>query len=116
MTKTAQSVFAFGVYMIGEGLVLLLAPNVLLQLVQLPQTSEVWIRLVGIALLVLGYYYIRAARSNITEFFNWTVHARLAQFAVITGLVTFGLGSPVILIFAGVEFASGLWTLSTLRK
>lgn len=115
MSKTAQSVFLFGIYMLGEGLVLLLFPNVLLQLVQLPTTSEVWIRLVGVALLALGYYYVRAGRANLTAFFPWTVQVRFAQFAVIVGLVVFGIGQPVILVFAGVEAASGLWTLSTLK-
>ena len=31
-------------------------------------------------------------------------------------LVVFGLGHPVILLFAGVEFASGGWTLWALGK
>lgn len=116
MSKAATSIFIFGIYMLGEGAVLLTFPNILLQLVQIPETSEVWIRLAGIALLVLGYYYVQAARIELKEFFVWTIHARLAQFGVIMGLVLFGLGQPMILIFAAVEFVSGLWTWTTLKK
>jgi hypothetical protein len=116
MNKIAQSIFIFGLYMLGEGAILLLFPNLLLNLIDMPQTSEVWIRVAGLALCVLGYYYVRAARINLKEFFVWTVHMRLIQFVVIAGLVGFSIGPPAILMFSGVELASGVWTWLVLKK
>ncbi|HZX49946.1 MAG TPA: hypothetical protein VFE94_02220 [Candidatus Paceibacterota bacterium] len=116
LTKASTSVYVFGIYMIGQGLTLLLAPNMLLQFMQLPETNEVWTRLLGVTLMVLGYYYIRAARVNFLEFFGWTVHMRLAQFGIVGALVLLNIAHPLVLGFAAVEAASGLWTFWALRK
>ena len=114
--KASTSVYVFGIYMIGQGLTLLLAPNMLRKFMQLTETNEVWIRLLGVTLMVLGYYYIRAARVNFVEFFGWTVHMRLAQFGIVGALVLLNIAHPVVLGFAAVEAASGLWTFWALRK
>jgi hypothetical protein len=116
MTKAAQSVFVFGVYMAGTGSILLLFPNMLLSVFGLPQTSEVWIRVVGLTVLVLAYYYIQAARNEVTQFFRWTVHIRIIQLLGFIGFVAFGLIEPAILLFSLFEFAFGIWTWSILRK
>lgn len=115
MTKTAQTVFIFGIYMIAEGVALSLMPNVVLALAGLPETTEVWIRLVGMTLIILGYYYIRAARTGFTEFFKWTIHMRTAQFLAVLMFVALGFMQPAILIFSLVEFTSGIWTWTTLH-
>ena len=101
--------------MLGEGAVLLIYPNLLLKIAGIPATGEVWIRLAGIALCVLGDYYIRSARANLTEFFGGAGHMRLLQFFIILVLVILKLGPPVILAFAAVEFASGIWTRILIR-
>ncbi|MBN8222526.1 MAG: hypothetical protein J0L53_16535 [Spirochaetes bacterium] len=116
MTKPAITVFVFGLYMLGQGLILLIMPNVLLRLVGLAPAIEIWVRVVGIAVLVLSYYYIRNALLNNTVFFRLSVEGRTLQLALFAGLVALA-GAPVILLaFAGFEFLAGLWTLHALRK
>lgn len=70
MTASARSVFVFAFYLVGLALVLLVAPNVLLRLFGVPVTGEVWIRVVGMLVLFLGFYYAQAARRGMTEFFR----------------------------------------------
>lgn len=68
MSKSALSVFVFGLYIAVLGIVLLVAPNILLGMFGLPNTTEVWIRIVGMLVLFLGFYYTQAARKEMTDF------------------------------------------------
>ncbi|HEX9722447.1 MAG TPA: hypothetical protein VGA53_04230 [Candidatus Paceibacterota bacterium] len=70
----------------------------------------------GVTLMALGYYYVRAARVNFVEFFGWTVHMRLAQFGIVGALVLLNIAHPAVLGFAAVEAASGLWTWYALKN
>ncbi|MDX1960986.1 MAG: hypothetical protein SFU98_20620 [Leptospiraceae bacterium] len=116
MSYAAKTVLAFGVYMAGQGIILMIAPNVLLSLFGIPEANEVWVRVVGLSLCIFAFYYIRASLLNITEFFKLTVQGRILQFILFLALVGFGLGKPILLLFAGVEMASGLWTYSALKN
>jgi len=78
MSKAARSLFVFGIYLVALGLFLLIAPNTLITLFGLPETHDVWIRVVGMLLLFLAFYDIQAARHGITSFFRWSVVARAA--------------------------------------
>ena len=59
------------------GITLIAVPNSLLSLLGLPAAREVWIHIVGVLTLILGYYFIRAARREMIDFMRWTIHARL---------------------------------------
>ncbi len=78
MNRAAKSVFFFGIYVLLLGATLVVAPNVLLRIFNVPETSEVWIRIVGMLILFLGYIEVRAAigKKDMTEFFRWTVFTR----------------------------------------
>src|SRR5574341_1236669 len=76
MSNSARSVFVFGLYLAVLGIVLLVVPNFLLGMFFLPSTTEVWIRVAGMLLLFLGFYYTQAARKEMTDFFQWTVYVR----------------------------------------
>ncbi len=90
-------------------------PNLLLGLFGFPEYSEVWVRVVGLAVLVLGYYYTRLGFAGFRPFFEWTVPVRIGQFFFFAVLVGLGHFPPMILLFAGTETAAGLWTLFALR-
>ena len=78
MSRAAKSLFVFGIYLCGLGSILLLAPNLLLQRFGAPQTHEVWIRIDGMFVLCLSFFYVQAARNELTTFIRWTVWARVA--------------------------------------
>ena len=64
MSRSAQSIFFFGLYLFLLGILLVFLPNALLGLVDIPPTNEVWIRLAGMLLLILGFFYVSQIRKN----------------------------------------------------
>ena len=101
MTRAAISVFTFSIYLFILGAVLLVVPNRLLSIFGIAATNEVWIRVVGMLVLIRGYYYSTAARNDLTVFIRATVYGR---FSVLVFFVAFfGLGwAPATLILFGV--------------
>ncbi len=110
MTRAAVSVVVFGFYLLALGVWLVLVPNSLLSLFGVPVVSDVWIRVVGMLALLIGYYYVQAARHGLTQFFSFTVHARSVVIVFFAGFVALGLVKPVLLLFGLVDLAGALWT------
>jgi hypothetical protein len=109
-------VFAFACYLLLLGLMLLLVPNLLLSLFQIPPTSEVWIRVVGMLVIFLGAYYFVAARAELRLFMIWSARLRASVFIFFGAFVLAGLAPPVLLLFGAVDLAGALWTWSAFRK
>jgi hypothetical protein len=115
MTRSAQSVFYFGLYIALLGVLLIFFPNTLLGLVNVPPTDEVWIRLAGMLLLFMGFFYAQAGRHNLVPFFKWTLVTRGIAFFFVLGFWLGGFVSWVILAFWLGDCAGLLWTWLTLR-
>ncbi len=115
MSKAATSVFVFGIYLIVIGLGFLVMPNMPLGLFGFPPTSEPWIRVVGVLLLILAYYYIQTARNEITGFFRFTVHGRSAVIVVFGALVILRLAQPMLIMFGVVDLLAAIWTANALK-
>ena len=80
MTHSAKSIFYFGLYIAALGVLLMFVPNLLLELVNIPSTNQVWIRLAGMLLLFMGFFYVQAGRHDLIPFFRWTLVTRGAAF------------------------------------
>jgi hypothetical protein len=115
MSPAARSIFIFGLYVLASGLTLLLAPNLALAAAGLPATDDVWIRVMGMIVVFLGYYYLRAARQEMTDFFRWTVQTRPWPLVVFVVLVAMGLARPVIILFGLGDLLGAIWTAWALR-
>lgn len=115
MARPAVTVGVFGAYLFCLGIVLLVAPNVLLSLFGLPETTEVWIRVLGVVVINIGVYYWYAAKSEAKLFFRATVYARFFVLAAFTALVLLGMTKPVLILFGAVDAAGALWTLLALK-
>jgi hypothetical protein len=116
MKKSATSVFVWGIYAVLSGITFLLVPNLPLTLLGLGESQEVYPRLLGVAITMLGYFYLRAARQeSMTPLYAWSVHARLGMAGAILVLVIIGLAKPAMLGFAITELAGSLWTAFALR-
>lgn len=116
MTKSAQSLFFFALYLFGLGAILLGAPNWLLGLFDIPPTTEVWIRVVGMLVLFLGVYYVSAARANFLPILEASVRVRVAVPLFFGVFVWLGWAEPPLLLFGGVDLAGAVWTYLTLRS
>ena len=115
MSKAATSVLVFGIYLIVIGLGFLLAPNLPLDLLGFPTTTEPWIRVMAMLLLILAYYYIQAARKEMTGFFRLTVHGR-ASVIVFIAFVVLDLAQPMLIMFGVVDLIAAIWTAWALRS
>ena len=116
MSKSSLSVFVFGLYMVVLGIVLLVAPNFLLGMFFMPSTTEVWIRIVGVLLLLIAFYFIQTARKEMTEFFKLTVYTRASLIIFFTAFVLLGLASPTLILFGVVDLLGAIWTGLALRS
>ena len=116
MSSAAVSVRFFAFYLLALGVVLVVIPNVFLRAFSLATTDEVWIRVLGVIVVLLGYYYHRAARYELTEFIRGTVHGRYAVLACFVGFVVLGVGPPILILFGVVDAIAAFWTSSCLRS
>lgn len=116
MKQAAQSVLAFGGYLVCVAVVLMVAPNLLLGLVGIAPTSEPWIRVLGIVTGALGTYYILAARMEFTAFLRATVWIRAWAMLGFVALVIAGLAPATLVAFGLVDGAGALWTWMALKS
>jgi hypothetical protein len=116
MSQAAKSLFVFGIYLCGLGLVLLLVPNLLLQVFGVPATNEVWIRINGMFLLCLSFYYVQAARSELRILIRWTIWARIAVIFFFAAFVLLVSAPKALLLFGLIDLLSAIWTLLALKE
>jgi len=116
MSNPAKSLFAFGVYLLGLGGALILAPNMLLVIFGISPTTEVWIRVAGMLVLFLGIYDISAAKGSWSGFIALSVPLRMSVIFFFAGFILL-LGAPkMLLLFGAIDFAFALWTWSVLLQ
>lgn len=116
MSRAARSLFVFGIYLCVLGLTLLLVPNLLLQLFGATPTNEVWIRLNGMFVLCLSFYYIQAARSELTRFIRWTVWTRVAVIFYFVAFVLLVSAPKALLLFGLIDLSAAVWTWLALKE
>jgi len=116
MSSSARSVFVFGIYLLLIGLGFLIVPNTMLGLFGIPATSEPWIRVVGMLLLLLAFYYTQAARVELTDFFRWTVPARASVIVFFAAFVLLGYAPAALIMFGVVDLLGAIWTWLSLRS
>lgn len=116
MSAAGRSIQVFGIYLMLLGLVLLVAPNLLLALFGIAPTGEVWIRIVGMLAGFLGLYYTQAARVCDRAFFRTTVFVRLSVPGFFGAFVALAMAPPALMLFALVDVAGAAWTASALRR
>jgi len=116
MTRSATSILIFGIYLACLGVILLVKPDLLLSIAGLPSTSDPWIRLMGMLLLIVAFFYIQSARFGFRPFFQWTIYTRFSAVFILLALVIPGLASPVVLLFWLGGLAGALWTALALNR
>jgi len=116
MSTSARSILVFGLYLVALGIVLIVAPNFLLGMFFLPSTTEVWIRVLGVVVLYLGFYYTQAARKEMTDFFQWTVYVRPTLILFFFAFVMLGFVGPTLILFGVADLLGAIWTGLALRS
>jgi hypothetical protein len=115
MSRAAISVTVWGIYMLAMGTTFLLIPNLALPLFGFPPSDEVWIRIVAMFAMVLGYFYIQTARQEMRPFFYWKVHGHFFGVVCMALFVILQWGPPNLLLFAAADLLAAIWTGWALR-
>jgi hypothetical protein len=115
MSRAARSVRWFGVYLVILGVILVFAPNTLLSLFRVPETREVWIRVLGVVVFDIGLLYWFAARSEHVPLFRVTIVTRTLVLVALAAFAALGMAAPTVVPFGAVDFAGALWTAWALR-
>jgi hypothetical protein len=110
MSRAATSIFVYSIYLIAQGVLLLVIPNDAMLVFGLPPTQEVWVHVLGYSLLALSGYFIVAARQEVTEFFRISVVFRLALPIVFGAFVALGYARPALLLLTPTDVIFALWT------
>ncbi len=116
MSRSAMSVFVFSIYLYVLGFVLVVTPDILLRIFRFPEADGLWIRVVGMLVIILGFYYSHAARAEIRAFLVWTIIGRTSVLLFFIAFVVAGLAPPALILFGVVDFAAAMWTLSAIRS
>lgn len=116
MSPAAKSIYYFGFYLYLVGITLIFVPNFLLATVQIPETNEVWIRVVGVLACCLGYYYHRSGANNDIAFCRLTIPTRVFVFLSFLTFALLDYVSPMIIGFGAIDVLGAVWTGISLRK
>jgi hypothetical protein len=110
MSKTAVSITVYGIYLGSAGVGFMFIPDVLLQVLSLPPTNEVWIRLFGVLAVVLAAKAYYPVRMNVVALMQFDVYTRTFAGIFITVLVVMGLAPRIMLILAIIDILASVWT------
>jgi hypothetical protein len=116
MSRSALSLFVFSIYLYLMGFVLVVTPDTLVRIFKFPDADGLWVRVVGMLVIILGFYYSHIARADFRPFFVWTVIARTSVLLFFIAFVIAGLAPPALILFGVVEFAAAMWTLYAIRS
>ena len=115
MSSAARSIYVFGIYLIVTGGILMGSPNTLLAVLGIAPTTEPWIRILGMVVMVIGMLDVACARMEQTGFFRATVYTRMFAFVTFVVFAGLGIAPPVLILFGVIDAAAALWTYAALR-
>lgn len=116
MDAAAKSLAVYGAYLLLNAIGLVAAPNMLLAGLGLPGTSEPWVRVLGLVVGEIGYYFVFAARRGLSGLYPATIYARGAAAAVFVALVATKVGPWQLLLFGAVDVIAALWTWLSIKR
>lgn len=118
LKHVALSIRVFGIYLLLLGAILVLAPNILLELFGLPTTEEVWIRVAGMMVMGLGYHYTSAALYplDLIQFYRWTVWLRPTVFLFFLGFILLDMVGWPLIYFGIGDVIAAAWTGWAMRS
>jgi hypothetical protein len=116
MSRGAMSVFVFSIYLYILGAMLVVTPGTLLRIFDFPKPDDLWIRVVGMLVIILGFYYSHAARAEFRPFFIWTVIGRTSVLLFFIAFVIADIAPPALILFGLVDFAAAIWTFVAVRS
>lgn len=116
MKQSSLSMLVFAVYMGALCIALLLFPAPFVTFFGFSTPDPLWIRIFGLVLGILAFYYALAIREQAFRFYYWTFLGRLALFPSFLVFVLVGIAPRVLLVFGAFESGCAIWTGVALRR
>ena len=114
MSRAATSILSFGVYLATTGVALVAVPEIACGLLGIAAPPGAWPRIVGMLLLILGFFCWRAAVEENTRFMRWSLLTRPTAMVFLAWFVASGWIEPSILLFGAVDVVAAAWTFAAL--
>lgn len=116
LSPAARTIVLFSFYIWLTGLFMLAFPQVILNSSHTGLEALPWVRVLGVVLLILGFYYFMSGWGEQTGFFRATVWGRWFSFPLFLVLGWAGL-LPMLMAFGTLlDVAGATWTYLALRK
>jgi hypothetical protein len=116
MTRAAKSIYYFGFYLIGLGILVTFFPNTMLETFFLPPATDVFIRVTGVLVFNIGLYYVVGAPSNYEPFLRISILTRCIVLVSFIAFVLLGFAKPALIPLGVVDVLGAMWTWWELRK
>lgn len=98
------------------GLGMVCIPNALLGVFGFEETTEIWIRMLGLFTFTTGIYYYYSSLHNQQEFYRATIVGRLFFFLMTIVFVIAFKTSPMLAMIGSVDLIGAIWTYTTIKK
>lgn len=105
-----------GWYALLGGLSFLVFPDFVASVLGFPPPTEVWMRVFGLEVAVLGFFYITAARNELVPYFKASIIGRTVFTFVLILLWVFGVAKWNVILVGVVDLFGSLWTGMALRS
>jgi hypothetical protein len=116
MSKIAFTILIYSFYLFLMGLGMMLIPNLLLSLFGFAETTEIWIRMLGLFTFTTGIYYFQSAKNEQLAFFKSTIVGRIFFFLMTVVFVFAFKQNPMLAAIGSVDLMGALWTYSASKK
>ena len=114
--KSYLSLTVQTIYVVLTGLQLIFIPNMLLGMFGFDPTIEIWVKVLGLVVLSLAFCYYGIGKNGDPALVRATVWMRLLVGAGFVGLVLSGQAKAALILFAGIDIVTAVWTWMELRK
>ena len=116
MKQSSLSMLVFAVYMGALCIAFLLFPAPFVTFLGFATPDPLWIRIFGLVLGILAFYYGMAIREQAFRFYYWTFLGRLALFPGFLVFVILGIAPRVLLLLGAFDSGCAIWTGLALHR
>lgn len=116
MTQSGKSLYYFGIYTATAGVLFLLIPESLINMLQLPALPNGWARFIGLLVLVIGLYDLLCGKYDIKLYIKASVYLRFGFFVGCLILISAGQMPLNLLMLAIVDGLGATWTAFALKS
>ena len=102
MKQSSVSMLVFAVYMSALCVAFLFFPVPFVRFFGFATPDQLWIRIFGVVLGILGFYYVMAVREEAFRFYYWTFLGRLALLPPFLVFALVGIAPSVLVAFGGL--------------